>query len=295
VLHADDGLLHSYLDGALPAAERARLEAHLRECAECRAGLDAERALRARAATLLGGLAPPEREMPEYARLRPHKRRRWRVPAAWAASIAAAFATGWYLQEQRDVRRLGGNATEIAGTRSDAAEPARVAQAPRHAAPPPAPPARALEASPAPVLPPAPQQPVAGAVDAKVRAAPPRALAAADASLEQRDRTSNSTLDAAAAVALLGRAPAALVDRPILSMTRISSEDGGGVVIEQEVGAGAVIRLYEREVPANRDELAPMARAPASERLARYLGTLRVEIAGPLTADSLSKLLDLVR
>jgi hypothetical protein len=34
---------------------------------------------------------------------------------------------------------------------------------------------------------------------------------------------------------------------------------------------------------------------PADERLARYVGSLRVEIAGPLAADSLSRLLELVK
>jgi hypothetical protein len=36
------------------------------------------------------------------------------------------------------------------------------------------------------------------------------------------------------------------------------------------------------------------AKARANERLARFVGGLRVEISGPLPADSLSKLLELI-
>jgi hypothetical protein len=35
--------------------------------------------------------------------------------------------------------------------------------------------------------------------------------------------------------------------------------------------------------------------APPREGLARYVGSLRIEIAGPLPADSLSRILELVR
>src|SRR5439155_15691994 len=49
--HVDEGTLHAYLDGELPSSERVALEAHLAQCATCRAGLEEERALRARAST----------------------------------------------------------------------------------------------------------------------------------------------------------------------------------------------------------------------------------------------------
>ena len=37
--HLEDGLLAAYLDARLPAAERAQVDAHLHDCAECRAEL----------------------------------------------------------------------------------------------------------------------------------------------------------------------------------------------------------------------------------------------------------------
>ena len=48
--------LNAFLDAELPAAERARVEAHLRECASCRQALDQ---LRRVAAALAQAPAPP--------------------------------------------------------------------------------------------------------------------------------------------------------------------------------------------------------------------------------------------
>jgi len=113
-----------------------------------------------------------------------------------------------------------------------------------------------------------------------------------------------------AAERLLGQAPAILPGALIRSVARA---EGGGVVLEQELASGTIVRLYER--PASSAELsasvegsaraaprrapavaaAPAGPPPSGERLARYVGSLRIEIAGPLPADSLTKLLDLVR
>jgi hypothetical protein len=78
------------------------------------------------------------------------------------------------------------------------------------------------------------------------------------------------------------------------------------IVVEQVTDAGTTISLIERRMDANgyADELrmdsaaanAPQAMAKAvNERLARFVGLLRVEIDGPLTPDSLSSLLELAR
>ncbi len=76
------------------------------------------------------------------------------------------------------------------------------------------------------------------------------------------------------------------------------------MVVEQELENGVVIQLIERRVAldaAQRQEYRAQERArvearePASELLARYLGGLRVEITGPLPADSLSRLLGRAR
>ena len=64
-----------------------------------------------------------------------------------------------------------------------------------------------------------------------------------------------------------------------------------------------VIQLFQRRAEAvAADSLAVRryitpraAERERVERLARFVGPLRVEIAGPLTTDSLSKLLELVK
>ena len=43
--HVDEGTLHAYLDGELPAPERERWAVHIAACAECRTRLEEERAL----------------------------------------------------------------------------------------------------------------------------------------------------------------------------------------------------------------------------------------------------------
>ncbi len=83
------------------------------------------------------------------------------------------------------------------------------------------------------------------------------------------------------------------------------------IAVEQVTDAGTTISLIERRVDLSADALSrsdtaaanlPRAYAPAAtmaksvnERLARFVGQLRIEIEGPLTPDSLSSLLDLVR
>ncbi len=75
------------------------------------------------------------------------------------------------------------------------------------------------------------------------------------------------------------------------------------IVVEQITDAGTAISLIERRVDsfdyrradsAVADEPRAMAKS-VNERLARFVGLLRVEIDGPLTPDSLSSLLELAR
>ena len=100
--HVDEGMLHAYLDGELPVAERASLEVHLTQCDSCRARLAEERALRERSSALLGAARPLERPAPPFEQLRQAPRRSpWRVRTsfAWAASIVLALAFGYYLND----------------------------------------------------------------------------------------------------------------------------------------------------------------------------------------------------
>ena len=92
------------------------------------------------------------------------------------------------------------------------------------------------------------------------------------------------TVDSARA--LLGTAPVVLPDYPVNSI-RASAQ--GVVTVEQVVPPGRLIRLVQRRAAADEEGRA------AGEALARYVDGLRVEIAGPMPADSLSLLLGRAR
>ena len=277
--HVDDGTLHAYLDGALDAAETAGLEAHLAGCAACRARLDEERALIARAGELLALAAPPppHRAAPPLHELR-HPRLWWRVrtPLAWAATLVLALAAGWYLRGE------GGNLAPVAtrqlkGAVAKSQTSATVAQ--NRAA------GREVDQLEAPTAEARVPSPSAGLVAAEDRV---------EAKIVSRDEAATGPIIMLAdARAILGAEPVALPEVPIRRLWK----SGGGIVLEQALDSVTVIQLIERPA-APQAEAAPVrmerrARADlASTRLARYVGSLRVEIAGPLPVDSLSKLLE---
>jgi len=144
-------------------------------------------------------------------------------------------------------------------------------------------------------------------------AAPPRPVAAApepQAAALRDEAASAPSLDADAAAALLGRAPALLPGRPVRRVL-LSPTDQGVVIIEQEWKPGIVLRLYERRaISAQSVDAAPpsskrarsvapsaqmaLPRESQGENLARYINSLRVEISGPIAADSLAAILDSV-
>lgn len=109
---------------------------------------------------------------------------------------------------------------------------------------------------------------------------------------------------------LLGTDPVGLPGLATRRIRRSPSPDAT-VVVEQALDSSTVIQIFQRPAdPAlyvdgvvirqtERDraarEAAPAAAAPApADRLARFVGRLRVEISGPLTADSLNRLLEQV-
>jgi len=94
VLHTDEGVLHSYLDGALRSDERLEVESHIAGCVSCAAALREARELKSQATKILARARPPRvvqrpRSLPDRRRKRPL------VPVAWAASVALALVGGW--------------------------------------------------------------------------------------------------------------------------------------------------------------------------------------------------------
>lgn len=74
----------------------------------------------------------------------------------------------------------------------------------------------------------------------------------------------------------------------VVRQIRSSPANDGTVLVEQTLDSSTVIQLYQRRFGDERDA----AGYGTTERLARFVGELRVEIAGPLSQDSLNKLLE---
>jgi hypothetical protein len=318
--HVDEGTIHAYIDGELPALERAAFDAHIEECATCRARLGEERALAQRASQLLSVVRPQERPAPPLDQLRVSHRSLWgvRMPFAWAASIALALSIGYYMREP------GSGVTEPE-------PPARMSLDQDRATAP------AKTPVAAPAIPKASAETRAPARQPRVAlrdSAPPASVAIADEARDvaQQPQLNRAPLPAAGAVAprieeqpgktewpfvsqdqarqMLGAVPVGVPSLPVRGIRRNPAGDGS-LVVEQELDATTVIQLFQRSVEREQD--APRARELASakaqrrtdsatpllsgrtERLARFVGSLRVEIAGPLPQDSLNRLLEQVK
>ncbi|UCC49447.1 MAG: zf-HC2 domain-containing protein [Gemmatimonadota bacterium] len=106
--HVDEGTLHAYLDGVLSESQRREVEVHLSSCIECQARLEQATALGERVSELMAELEPGPIQVPAWreiearaaARRARIPRRSWVRPSlAWAASIAVAFAVGWFSRD----------------------------------------------------------------------------------------------------------------------------------------------------------------------------------------------------
>jgi len=98
--HINDGQIHAWLDGALEAHERVRIEEHIAGCAECRSRVEEEREIIAEASRILAVAAPPALDAPPFRNLRaPRPPRRGLLSnpmrLAWAASLVLALGIGW--------------------------------------------------------------------------------------------------------------------------------------------------------------------------------------------------------
>lgn len=340
--HVDEGTLHAYLDGELPATERASLETHLAQCEPCRARLVEERALLERASALLGAARPAIDPAPAFEQLRREpKRSPWRVRTSfvWAASLALALGVGYYLndvlQHPDHPAPLDGGA--IAATAPRDSAPARGYSAPS-AAPTRAAPAVAenrAEQSTAraskdktnePALPssgrvvlrgaprstqpssgmatPVPQPDTIAGVGAEMARAPEARMAQQNV-LTERKASANTwpRIDRQTAKAILGEDPVGLPDLMTQDYRRSPDRDGV-VVVEQLLDDRTVIQVFQQQAArdARFDSLvagtrgAALTRMPRerADRLARFVGKLRVEIGGPVSVDSLNRLLEQV-
>src|SRR6267378_669681 len=85
-----DAKLNEYVDGTLAARDRASVEAHLAECAACRAAVGELRSLSAAAASLPKSIEPG-RDLWGGIETRIRRRTTWNVQRLrWRAALAAA-------------------------------------------------------------------------------------------------------------------------------------------------------------------------------------------------------------
>jgi len=323
--HVDEGTLHAYLDGELPPSERAALEAHIAQCASCGARSAEERSLIERASAVLGAARPSERPAPPLNELAsPRRRGRGilgaRLPFAWAATVVLALGIGYYLnapesrvapaqepqvvatnvpatdklevrglQRRRDVR----SREEVSDSQdSVSAQPLTTGTVALQS--------RAQLRGAAPVraaAPAAPPAPSALHVD--------EAIVQADNRLAGlRGRLGSSqwiVISKGSARTLLGADPVGIPGLAARDIRR-SPTDAATIVVEQQLDSTTVIQLFQRTATVEGAELSysqqrfnAQAEGAPTERLARYVGRLRVEIAGPLTPDSLNRLLEQVQ
>lgn len=139
--------------------------------------------------------------------------------------------------------------------------------------------------------------------EASVTAAPQAGAASRVAAAPSASRSDNRSarnlvsttwplISRAKAASLLGERP---VGVPGLATRGIHSSPAGDgtVVVEQALDSKTVIQIFQRPASAAEAD-ALMARERADRVLARYVGRLRVEISGPVSTDSLNKLLEQV-
>jgi len=337
MLHVDDGALHAYLDGELTPVERARLEAHVAECAACRTQLDEERALIERASGLLGLAQPPERAMPPLHQLRrPRLTWRLRVPIAWAASVVLALGLGYYIggetlheaappasarAQDSFAPTLGYSASRDRAVASGPISPPPVAAktaerraanqvAARNDAPTDRTAARVVLDSARAAAAVVAIQPREGLREATPAPVPSAAVVTsrgeAEAVFQQRGRlmaTEWQIIRPGPARDLLGAEPVGIPGLAVRNIRR--SPTGEVVLVEQAVDSATVIQLFQRRledeyVTRQMERSATPAQArrlgsAGTERLARFIGGLRVEISGPLSTDSLNRLLEQVK
>ncbi len=328
--HVDEGTLHAYLDGELTPVERERVDTHLKGCPACQARLAEERALIERASRLLGMAAPPERAQPPLHQLRP-PRFDWRLrrPLAWAATVILAVGVGWFANAMVQKRAAPQRAAELdravaTASKATPALPAvpkvdSVAAALR--------PRGELATRSEPRL----MDSIRKDRDVQRQLAAANAVAARETTTVMAGAPTQRKVDAAAqasrtapvvsvrgdqaaaawpliarepARAILGVEPVVIPGFAVRAYRR--NPAAPEIVVEQVTDAGTAIMLIERradsssasakgrvaDVAANAPQ--PMAKS-VNERLARFVGPLRVEIEGPLTPDSLSSLLELAR
>ncbi|MBK8250013.1 MAG: zf-HC2 domain-containing protein [Gemmatimonadetes bacterium] len=132
-MHADEGTIHAWLDGELPPAEAAALEAHVASCTTCAAAVAEARGLVAASSRILGALddvpagVTPAIVKAATAGTARARQRVWRYPQFAAAAAAVILLVGSAVVYRQSA--VGVPAAADAVTMQEASVPA-VANAP---------------------------------------------------------------------------------------------------------------------------------------------------------------------
>ena len=98
--HPDEGTIHAWLDGQLPAEEAAQLEAHVATCADCSARVADARGLVAASSRIVSALDhTPGGVIPIQSK---RARRLWITPAITAIAATVVLAAGTLLVQKRE-------------------------------------------------------------------------------------------------------------------------------------------------------------------------------------------------
>lgn len=110
--HPDEGTIHSWLDGALPVDEAARVESHIAECPECAAAVAEARGFIAAASRILTALDDaPRGVIPAVPARRRDNRVAWRAAAGLlivAAGSLVVFRNG---VDEKSIATIGTSTT----------------------------------------------------------------------------------------------------------------------------------------------------------------------------------------
>jgi hypothetical protein len=103
--HPEEGIIHAWLDGGLPASEAAAIESHVASCAECQESVAEARGLIAAASRIVGHLdVVPGNVIPAQ----PAKPKRSWIFGAWPAAIAATLVVGiGFLANRKSASEIG--------------------------------------------------------------------------------------------------------------------------------------------------------------------------------------------
>lgn len=309
--HLEEGVLTALLDGEIPSVKLPPIQAHLKECAACRALLQELRDLAGEAEAMITSLGDGSAPAPAaaVAPLRGRSRTRTYRLVAWAATVAMAAGLGWWARGPAALPTAGlaedAVAAPTTGAVADAAndvalatgttepDPAATATAQRSAESPTE--RRAVPA--APIPPPARDQPDALG-RASVRSDAEAAKLAERVVPDPGAAARGADLRSAAAPAAAPRPPEAAVLRQEVSLESFAPISFPDAVARM----GGSLRLIEGLVPDRLEAsdsrvrvIYPLQAGELILEQRRAGDSIEVALRGPISADSLAALRRRVR